>query len=356
MSSKIFFVLFFAAVISAATAASLLSEEFISHSEKAKEMGFEIPEKEMLFRQQIFEGNKKRIEEFNAKSHSYKKSLNHFAHLTDAELESLLGTYSRPENLLSKSMPLPADDQHANLLGKHIDWRKENENPKHMVAVTEVKNQGSCGSCWAFSTTGALEGWEQINYNHEEMISLSEQELVDCDRVDSGCHGGLMTRAFQFTKEQDGLLTESVYPRTYQARQRSCALNSSSIVGAQKYGAISGYYTVAVSTETPEKADLNLRAALENGPVSVAVDASNSWFTYGEGVFSAKDCKNNNTDALNHGVLLVGYVPGNNTVEPYWIVKNSWSASWGMEGYIFLDVASGGCGIRLMASQPAYDL
>jgi len=205
-------------------------------------------------------------------------------------------------------------------------------------AVTPVKNQGSCGSCWAFSTTGSVEGAWKIK--HGELVSLSEEELVQCDRgQDSGCQGGLMDYAFQFI-EKHGITSESNYPYTSGSGVRgSC----SSAKEAQPVATVSGYKDV-----TQNSAD-QMKAALALGPVSVAVEADKSaWQFYSGGIMSSESCGTN----LDHGVLAVGF----DSTSGYFKVKNSWGTSWGEAGYIRLaDTsrnAAGICGILSSASYP----
>lgn len=208
------------------------------------------------------------------------------------------------------------------------DWRTQG-------AVTPVKNQGQCGSCWSFSTTGAVEGtWKIAGHS---LVSLSEQELVDCSTSygNQGCNGGLMTSAFKFVSA-NGLALESAYP--YKAVNGKC--NTS--VEAQKAATISSYSTVPASQSNA------LLAAVALKPVSVAVQANQAaWQLYFGGVVSS-DCGT----ALDHGVLVVGY--DTTTNPPYWIVKNSWGASWGEQGYIRISISTGNgvCGINMTPSYP----
>jgi len=195
-----------------------------------------------------------------------------------------------------------------------VDWTTQG-------AVTGVKNQGSCGSCWAFSATGGLEGLSKIGFG--ELQSFSEQQLVDCSGSfgNQACNGGLMDNAFKYVKA-NGIVLESEYP--YKAVKQTCSKNS----GPFK---ISGFTDIKDCTA--------LANALTGRPISVAVDATN-WSPYKSGVFN--NCKT----SLNHGVLLVGV-----NSENVWKVKNSWGTSWGVNGYI--NLAKGNtCGICNVASYP----
>jgi len=214
-------------------------------------------------------------------------------------------------------------------------------------AVTPVKNQGQCGSCWAFSTTGAIEGATKIcGQTYPTVSSLSEQELVDCASSygNNGCNGGLMDNAFKYVIAHKGLASETAYP--YEGRKNFlCAANQH----PNSYGSkITGYTDVY-------RSEGGLETALCQGPVSVAIEADQQAFQhYGGGVFSGQ-CGSQ----LDHGVLAVGFgISGNGYGSKYWKVKNSWGTRWGEAGYIRMvkGVGSNGgkgqCGILLSASYP----
>eukprot|EP00657_Telonema_sp_P-1_P003152 TRINITY_DN1758_c0_g1_i3.p1 TRINITY_DN1758_c0_g1~~TRINITY_DN1758_c0_g1_i3.p1 ORF type:complete len:234 (+),score=52.43 TRINITY_DN1758_c0_g1_i3:219-920(+) len=196
-----------------------------------------------------------------------------------------------------------------------IDWRARG-------AVTAVKNQGQCGSCWAFSTTGGIEG--QWALSGHKLTSLSEQELVSCDHTDSGCNGGLMSRALDFLirYHHGHIVTEASYPYTSGGGiPSSCSANlDNKAIGAT----ISGIHAVADNEEAMAV------FVGSKGPLSIGVDA-NSWQTYTGGIMT--NCQGGQID---HGVLLVGYdyQPGKTSDKSYWIIKNSWGSSWGEAGYI----------------------
>ncbi|EGC32859.1 hypothetical protein DICPUDRAFT_81345 [Dictyostelium purpureum] len=210
-----------------------------------------------------------------------------------------------------------------------IDWRTKG-------AVSHVKDQGQCGSCWSFSTTGSVEGAHQIKTGN--MVTLSEQNLVDCSGKfgNNGCDGGLMVNAFKFIMSQGGVATEDSYP--YNAVQGKCKFTKS-MVGAN----ISGYKEITQGSE------LELQAALTKQPVSIAIDASQQSFQlYKSGVYDEPECS---SYQLDHGVLAVGY--GTENGKDYYIVKNSWADSWGQDGYIFMSRnAKNQCGVATMASYP----
>ncbi|XP_006660790.1 ervatamin-C-like [Oryza brachyantha] len=292
---------------------------------------------------EVYRRNVELVEKFNSMSDGYKLADNKFADLTNEEFRAKMLGF-RPHVAIPQTLNtcISADramlgESGDDVLPKSVDWRKKG-------AVVPVKNQGDCGSCWAFSAVAAIEGINQIK--NGELVSLSEQELVDCDDEAVGCGGGYMSWAFEFVVGNRGLATEASYP--YHAAGGACQaakLNESAV-------SIAGYRNVTPSSEP----DL-LRAAAAQ-PVSVAVDAGSFMFQlYGSGVYTGP-C----TAEVNHGVTVVGYGEAEPTDAAggggakYWIVKNSWGPEWGDAGYILMQrdagVASGLCGIALLPSYP----
>jgi cathepsin L len=213
-----------------------------------------------------------------------------------------------------------------------VDWTTKG-------VVTPVKNQGQCGSCWAFSTTGSIESRTAISTG--KLVSLSEQQLVDCSGSfgNMGCNGGLMDSAFKYVKSVGGLCTEEAYP--YKARNGQCKASSC----GKMMDPITGY------TDVTHDSSMSLEAAVAAGPVSIAIEADQSSFQfYKSGVMSGT-CG----ARLDHGVLVVGY--GTAQGSKFWKVKNSWGATWGESGYIRMcrdcgkDNGAGECGIL---SEPSY--
>ena len=286
---------------------------------------------ETKYRLSQFAKNLEIIQDHNKRQSSYVLGVTKFSDLSSEEFGSKFAHNNAimEKARLMKEAPLNAMDLSVQSIPSSVDWRKKK-------AVTNVKNQGSCGSCWAFSAAGSIEGAYAIYSG--ELVSLSPQYLVDCDLSESGCSGGLMTNAFEFVME-DGIPTLNDYP--YVAQQRSCrktALKTS----------ILGYYDV------PAGSSYEMMKAASKNPVSVAIEADTAVFqNYRSGVITENACGHQ----LDHGVLLVGYE--RNVKTPYYIVKNSWGKDWGEGGYVRLAITDnyyGTCGIHLMGSYPFIDL
>jgi C1A family cysteine protease len=270
----------------------------------------------------VFDANVKKIHYHNTHSNTWTMEINKFADLTAKEFKRLYTSTYFPVNNTAWFVPPSA-------LPASVDWTTEG-------AVTPVKDQGQCGSCWAFSSTGSIEGaWALKN---KVLYNLSEQQLVDCSTFEGnqGCNGGLMDQAFQYVVS-NGLGTDEAYP--YTATGPNACKNVSSVV------------TLTGFKDVPKNSEVALMTAVVQQPVSVAVEADQSVFQFYSGGVMDSACGTQ----LDHGVLAVGY--GVDGGKEYYKVKNSWGSSWGEKGYIRLGRGakfnpSGQCGIQQMASYP----
>ena len=312
-------------------AAAFTASTFSTFESWADRYGKVYQPTERDYRQTVYEQNLAKILNHNAAGHSWTMDVNQFADLTSQEFASryVSGGYMRrsPRTHTNKlrgntNVSLPTS----------VDWTTQG-------AVTPVKDQGQCGSCWAFSTTGSVESaWFQSNGT---LVSLSEQQLVDCStsQGNDGCNGGLMDYGFEYIISNKGLTTEDAYP--YSATGPNTCVSAGLLVAAR----ISNYVDVVTNSDNA------LMTAIAQQPVSVAVEADqNSFQFYSGGVMTAA-CGSN----LDHGVLAVGY--GTSSGLDYYKVKNSWGATWGDKGYILLGRGSkfgsdGQCGILMDPSYP----
>lgn len=290
----------------------------------------------------VFVDNAVKVAYHNADaSHGWTMHLNRFADLTEAEFAEYLGLKPKPK--ARQTLGSLHTVGHVSDVPVAIDWREKN-------VVTGVKNQGSCGSCWAYSTVVSIEGQQALKSN-AQAVSLSEQNLVDCvkninlnntgDCCD-GCKGGLMDDAFDYilTKQAGGIDTEASY--SYTGSDGTCSFSGKN-VGAT----ITGFKDVKAGSEDALK-----DAVGTVGPISVGVDANIGWQLYHSGVMSPLPfigCSSK-PSKMDHGVAVVGY--GSDSGKGYWIVKNSWGASWGEKGYVRLIQGKNACGVANSASYP----
>lgn len=303
-----------------------------------------LTEEELETRYKIFFNNYKKMNEFSY--HTYAKYMDltgeEFKNETDScclfksNKDYYLTQYSCTE-YEPKYRDISPNEHELNrrrfsqpLIPESLDWRKEG-------VVTPVKNQGKCGSCWTFSATGAMEGSWALKTG--DLISLSEQQLIDCVTQDDGCDGGEMNDAFEYAIQKP-MCPDSDDP--YEAKDDSCKKCDSDIQ-------FTGCRTI------PSNDQLALKEAVAlYGPVSVSIEADQSYFQlYTGGIITNPECGNN----LDHGVLLVGYGEDPDTNQKYWLVKNSWGSDWGESGYVRIARSDstndpGICGIAMEASFP----
>ncbi|GER52325.1 cysteine protease [Striga asiatica] len=294
---------------------------------------------EYLHRLGIFAGNLIRAAEHQAMDPTAVHGVTQFSDLSEEEFE---GTYlgvkggtatGRLENAAAAAAEIEVGD-----LPESFDWREKG-------AVSEVKMQGTCGSCWAFSTTGAIEGSNFISTG--KLLNLSEQQLVDCDHTcdvkekracDDGCSGGLMTNAYKYLIKAGGIEEETSYP--YTGKKGECKFNSEKVA-----------VKVTNFTNIPIDEDQIAAYLVRHGPLAVGLNAV-FMQTYIGGVSCPLIC---GKKWVNHGVLLVGYGSRGFSIlrlgnKPYWIIKNSWGPRWGEQGYYRLCRGHGMCGMNTMVS------
>lgn len=262
--------------------------------------------------------------------------VNSMADWTEEEYNKLLGFGNGPKPKKDHMHP----PRHPHYEQKERKLEAANDTSLNWVekgAVTPVKNQGSCGSCWSFSATGSMEGRNFLK--NGKLVSLSEQQLVDCStkQGNEGCNGGLMDYAFKYA-EATQMETEAQYP--YTGRDGTCHAKGGALL-------------VKDFKDVTPKSPKALMAALEEGPVSVAIDASSILFQLYFGGIMHLFCG----DSLDHGVLLVGY--GTENGMDYWMLKNSWGAGWGEKGYFRMkrdavEGKPGFCGLQLQPSYPIF--
>jgi len=286
-----------------------------------KENGKSYSSDQFVIRYNVFKSNMDFVDAWNAQDY-HRVGINKFADLSIDEFSRMyLGMHVQFNATYSYEPSVSADT---------VDWRTKG-------AVTPIKDQGQCGSCWAFSAVGSTEAAHFLS--GKTLTSLSEQNLVDCSGAqgNQGCNGGLMTQAFDYIKTNKGIDTEVSYP--YKAVDGTCVFSAAN-VGA----------TLASYTNVKAGNEADLVASIVKGPTSVAIDASHSSFQlYTSGIYYEPACS---ATQLDHGVLAVGY-GGTVAKEEYYIVKNSWGVSWGTQGYIEMSRnRNNNCGIATMATLP----
>jgi len=291
-------------------------------------------EKDEPLRRMVWEKNVGYISQHNLEAdrgvHTYSLGMNEYGDMTSEEFAATMNGYRHNVTARGSCFAFqPPMNVQIEDLPESVDWRDQGY-------VTKVKNQGTCGSCWAFSATGSLEGQHARKYG--QLVSLSEKNLMDCSKPqgNNGCGGGLMDQAFAYVIKNNGLDTEESYP--YQPKNGKCEFNPNT-VGTTEESCVD----IKVGSEEDLKA-----AVATVGPISVAIDAGHKSFQlYKSGIYNEKKCS---SKRLDHGVLAVGY---GSDKQDYWLVKNSWGETWGMDGYIKMSRNHDNqCGIATQASFP----
>ncbi|XP_055561357.1 digestive cysteine proteinase 1-like [Falco cherrug] len=287
-------------------------------------------EEEHEHRKRTFIHNMRFVHSRNRAALSYTLALNHLADRTPQELAALRGR--RRSGAPNNGQPFPTELYAGLILPESLDWRLYG-------AVTPVKDQAVCGSCWSFATTGAMEG--ALFLKTGVLTPLSQQVLIDCSWGfgNYACDGGEEWRAYEWIMKHGGIAsTESYGP--YLGQNGYCHCNQSELLGQ-----LTGYASVEPGSATALKA-----ALVKHGPVAVNIDASHKSFTfYANGVYEEPRC-GNETSALDHAVLAVGY--GVLQGKSYWLIKNSWSTYWGNDGYVLMAMKDNNCGVATAASFP----
>jgi len=276
-----------------------------------------------------FQTNLRIIEETNAQNLSYTLGVNEYSDMSWEEFSRAVlmapqycsattGLYE-PQGITENADP-------------SIDWRTKG-------IVTPVKNQGSCGSCWTFGSTGAVEGAWALSSG--KLVSLSEQQLVDCAGAfgNAGCNGGLPSQAFEYIKAAGGISSEQDY--RYTGRDGRCRFDPTKVA-----------VKLTGEVNITEGAENDLFDAVTNkGPVAIAFQVVSDFQSYRSGVYDSTRCRSGPMD-VNHAVLVVGYNTDTSSKKPYWIVKNSWGTSFGIQGYFYMVRNKNMCGIATCASFP----
>lgn len=301
-------------VVFAAALAVTLRDDFYAFEAKFEKNY--LPE-ERKFRARVFDYNMKWARKMNAEGHSFTVGMTPFADMTNAEFAT-----SRLCGCATSSKPKTA--QHLTEFDEEVDWREKG-------AVTEVKNQGSCGSCWAFGAVGTLEGAYFLKMG--KVTSLSEQQLVDCDTKSSGCDGGRIETALTYVQIR-GICAEEKYPYTGEAG--TCKDNDCTSI----------FYTGGFWSVFPNSGK-DLKAAVTKMPTAVGIQASSKIFQmYTGGVIDSNSCGY----IADHAAVVVGYK------DDYWIVKNSWGEKWGEDGYVRIKYVENGPGICAINTNAYYPL
>jgi len=319
-----------ASAINSITADWLLKHEFENFKSKFQ-VSYPTPEEE-AYRFQIFKSTIERVAQQNKEHNTNVFGITKFADLTESEFRS---TYL---SSLPKKIDGPVHQSKTTSIPTSFDWRDKN-------VVTPVKNQGTCGNCWAHSTVESVESAWAIAGN--TLTEFSVQQVTSCDTTDYGCRGGWPSSGFEYVESAGGLATAASYPYTDGTHYYfASACKSFTVAGGEVTGW--AYATPSCTSSTCSNQDeTSLLTNLLTQPISIAVDAS-QWSSYTSGVFPTSSCSSSGT-SLDHAVQVVGF-SGYGTSSGYYIVRNSWGTDWGVDGYIYLPIGSNACGIADVAT------
>ncbi|XP_014247508.1 digestive cysteine proteinase 2 [Cimex lectularius] len=277
----------------------------------------------------VFKHNFRFINTVNRANRGYQLAINHLADKTDDEIQALRGKLRSTNPVHNGGQKFPYSKEEIKHILKdapdNFDWRLYG-------AVTPVKDQSVCGSCWSFGTTGTIEGAYFLKTGH--LVRLSQQALIDCSWGfgNNGCDGGEDFRSYQWMMKHGGLPLESDYGN-YLGQDGNCHVDKTPLTAK-----ITGFVNVKNNDEDALKV-----ALFKHGPISVAIDAAHKTFSfYSNGVYYEPECKNT-PEGLDHSVLAVGY--GTLNGKKYWLVKNSWSNLWGNDGYVLMSTKDNNCGV-----------
>jgi len=305
-------------------ASAMPFEEFVNQYDRV------YAREDYKLRQEIYEQNLLMIEEHNSKNLSYSLGVNEFADMTFDEFKAYRGLIGEPQNC---SATHGTHKFHGATINSHGDWRDKG-------VVNPVRNQGSCGSCWAFSTIASVESHWAIAMG--DLPMLSEQELIDCagDFNNNGCNGGLPSQAFQYIIANGGIDGRDEYG-PYTAKDGSCKYNVSYVDATLSDG---------VNITAKDEVEL-LDALAHEGPVNIAYEVVDDFRFYKNGVYDSTVCKDGPQD-VNHAVVAVGWGTDEDTGKDYYLVRNSWGTGFGIDGYFKIVRNKNMCGLAVCASYP----
>ncbi|KAM5170151.1 cathepsin 8-like [Mantella aurantiaca] len=304
-------------------ASSFFDEEWLAWKLKYDKTYPSLEEEES--RRNAWEDNWHMVQNHNALADqglsTFRMAMNHFADMTSEKVKSRSCLYATEHPM---NVPRKTYGSHGNL-PEHVDWRDSK-------CVTPIRQQGICGSCWAFATVGAIES--RLCIKSHELVKLSEQQLVDCDPIDSGCCGGLPVLALLYT-EMNGIMKREDYE--YTGKKMACSYNSDKAL----------FLNVSKSYSMTGEENMASSVALE-GPITVGFGVDLEFFLYDKGIYDGA-C----AESMNHAIIIVGYGTENdeeNGSQDYWIIKNSWGEEWGENGYGKIKRKVNKCSISQMAA------